>query len=80
MQNSKIRFHCIVLFKQPGPSSGVFDYYTKEIPNVLRPPATENDCLDKRLIPIPFHLAALEAYEVKRNIPFNVDPRLVCLD
>ena len=81
VQNSKIKFHCTVLFKQPGPSSGVFDCCPKEMPNVPRPPAMEGDCLDKRLIPVDFfNFAALEVYEVKRNITYNVKPRLVCYD
>ena len=79
VQNSKVKFHCMVSFKQPGPSSGVFDSCTKEMPNVPRPPP-KGDYLDKRLIPVHFNFAALEVYEVKRNIPFGVEPRLVCVD
>ena len=80
VQNSKIKFHCMVLFKQTGPSSGVYDYCTKEMPNVPRPPAMKGDYLDKSLFPVHFDFAALEVYGIKRNIPFEVEPRLVCLD
>ena len=45
-----------------------------------RLPAKEGDYLDKRLIPVYFDFAALDVYEVKRNFPFDVEPRLVSVD
>ena len=77
MQSSKIKFHCMVSFKQPGPSSGVFDYCTKEMPNVPRPPAKDGEYLDDRLAPLHFDFAALEFHRVERDISFNAEPRLV---
>jgi len=61
----------------PGPSSGVFDYCTKAMPIVPKPPATEDDNFDDRLIPLQLYSVALELYEVRRDKVFKAEQRLV---